>query len=98
MIKLDMIALVQSIKPNSKMQNEAGDRVRMTGNGGLILQPKANRWYCFAAKAGGDSLDLLGYLTWGADYINNKGKYIFEAQAKAAEIIAAADEARDKKW
>ncbi|MDP9315573.1 MAG: phage/plasmid primase, P4 family [Chloroflexota bacterium] len=58
------------------------DEVRITGQGGLLINPSKHIWHLFSEGVGGDCFDLVAYATYGTTVKNMNGK--------TPEILAAA--------
>lgn len=67
-----------------------GDEVRLTDNGGFIVNMAINLWYCFSDEVGGDCFDLIGWLEHGPAWFDNKRDLFSDVLKKAAVFTSVA--------
>ena len=64
---------------------ETRDEVRVLGNGGLHVNRERGIWCRHSPKAGGDAIDLVGYIEWGEAWDRTDKVQFQEALAIAGE-------------
>lgn len=69
----------------SQVQEESRGKVRLLGNGGLIIRPEENDWYCHSDGQHGDALAAIAYCETGST--DTSDPQLFRAYlSKLAEI------------
>ena len=61
----DLVQLFLELGVRGELQKEPGGEVRILGHGGLVVDNRAGRWYCFSEEVGGDVIDAFGWTTLG---------------------------------
>lgn len=89
--RFDMVAFAERERGTTAVRE--GDEYRLPGQQGFLLDPDKGRWYHHGGGIGGDALDLVGYLRYGASW-NKHDKIAFQAVLREAAEIAGVALAR----
>ncbi len=90
--RFDMTAYAQT-QFGGELQKE-GDEVRLTGHGGLLINPGKQVWHIFESEIGGDCFDLVAFAQFGTTVKNLNGKTPQVLQA-AADYVGVMVPPRD---
>lgn len=80
----DLVAYARANFPGEI--EEIGDEVRVHDQGGLLIEPAHDRWYCHLASIGGDCFDLAGYRLHRERWDRTDAKMFIEALQEAARF------------
>lgn len=80
----DLVAYARANFPGEI--EEIGDEVRVHDQGGLLIQPARDIWYCHLAGIGGDCFDLVGYRLYRERWDRTDAKMFIEALQEAAHF------------
>lgn len=85
----DVLRVFEHYGRATRPQEESGARIRLLGNGGLIIRTDQNDWYCHSDAQHGDALGAVAYCETGS--ADTSDPELFKAYLNQLALIVGAE-------